>query len=144
MTIWKRQYSPEQINRYSIGTMVEHLGIKITEVGDDYICGTMPVDKRTIQPYGILHGGASVVLAESLGSVAGNLSCDEGFMCVGLEINANHIKSVSEGIVNGKASAIHIGKTTQVWDIKITTEQKNICVSRLTLAVIPKRKENDS
>ena len=142
MTIWKKQYSSEQINQYSSDTMVSHLGIEVTEIGDNYVCGTMPVDKRTIQPYGILHGGASVVLAESLGSIAGNMACDEGFWCVGLEVNANHIKKVNDGVVEGRAEAIHIGKTTQIWDIRITKEQKDICVSRLTLAVIEKKEED--
>ena len=144
MTIWKSKYSIEQINQYSAETMVGHIGIEITEIGDDYICGTMPVDKRTIQPYGILHGGASVVLAESLGSLAGNMACDVGYMCVGLEINANHIKSLTEGVVKGKASAIHVGRSTQVWDIRITNDNKDICVSRLTLAVIAKKVKDDS
>jgi len=139
MSIWKQYHSPEDINKYSVDTMVEHLGIKVTEVGDNFICATMPVDKRTIQPYGILHGGASVVLAETLGSIAGNMTCPEGFMCVGLEINANHIKKVTEGVVEGKASSIHIGRSTQIWDIRITKEESNICVSRLTLAVIEKK-----
>ena len=142
MKIWNKEYSPELINNYATGTMVEHLGIEITEVGDNYICGTMPVDKRTIQPYGILHGGASVVLAESLGSIAGNMSCPEGFTCVGLEVNANHIKKVTEGVVRGKASPIHIGRSTQIWDIRMTKEDKDICVSRLTLAVIEKKEDD--
>ena len=124
--------------------MVSHIGIEITEIGDDYICGTMPVDNRTVQPYGILHGGASVVLAESLGSLAGNLACEEGLLCVGLEINANHIKQVTDGIVKGKASVVHIGRTTQIWDIKITKNEKIICISRLTLAVIEKKEQDDS
>jgi 1,4-dihydroxy-2-naphthoyl-CoA hydrolase len=141
MSIWKRKYSPQEINEYSKDTMVSLMGIEITQIGKDYICGTMPVDKRTIQPYGILHGGASVVLAESLGSIGGNLSCDEGSMCVGLEVNANHIRSITEGFVEGKATAIHIGRKTQVWDVRIKSNNKDICVSRLTLAVIPK-KEN--
>lgn len=120
--------------------MVEHLGIEVTEVGKDYICGKMPVDKRTRQPFGLLHGGASVVLAESLGSLGANLAVDmnESY-CVGLEINANHVRSVREGYVFGKATILHAGKNTQIWDIRITDqEDKLVCVSRLTMAVLKK------
>ncbi|MEY3418072.1 MAG: hypothetical protein RL060_2184 [Bacteroidota bacterium] len=120
--------------------MLAHLGIEITEIGTDYIVGKMPVDDRTKQPYGFLHGGASVVLAESLGSIGANHFVDqEKYYCVGLEINANHLRPVQSGYVIGKAQAIHLGKTTQIWEIKITNEaQKLVCISRLTMAVIAK------
>ena len=120
--------------------MLAHLGIEITEIGKDYIVGKMPVDDRTKQPYGFLHGGASVVLAESLGSIGANHFVDqEKYYCVGLEINANHLRPVQSGYVIGKAQAIHLGKTTQIWEIKITNEaQKLVCISRLTMAVIAK------
>ena len=122
-------------------TMASNIGIEITDIGDNYICGKMPVDKRTIQPHGLLHGGASVALAESLGSIAGSLQIDpEKEMVMGIEINANHLKAVKEGWVEGKASPIKIGKKIQVWEIKITDENKKlVCVSRLTLAVLNKR-----
>lgn len=121
--------------------MVSHLGIEFTEVGDDFICATMPVDHRTHQPLGLLHGGASVALAETLGSIAATLTVDRKTQyCVGLEINANHIKSIREGKVLGTVRPIHIGKKTHVWDIKITNEQNElISVSRITIAVIDKR-----
>lgn len=120
--------------------MLAHLGIEITEIGTDYIVGKMPVDDRTKQPYGFLHGGASVVLAESLGSIGANHFVNqEKYYCVGLEINANHLRPVQSGYVIGKAQAIHLGKTTQIWEIKITNEaQKLVCISRLTMAVIAK------
>jgi len=121
--------------------MVEHLGIEFTEVGEDYLVAKMPVDRRTHQPMGLLHGGASVALAETLGSVAATLTVDPSLQhCVGLEINANHIKSVRSGFVYGKTTPVHIGKKTQVWEIRITDDQQQlICISRITLAVIDKR-----
>jgi 1,4-dihydroxy-2-naphthoyl-CoA hydrolase len=119
--------------------MVTHLGIEFTEVGPDYLCAKMPVDARTIQPFGLLHGGASVVLAETLGSMAGWMCLPEGQHCVGLEINANHLRGVTSGHVHGKASPLHLGRSTQVWEIKITNDEgKLVCVSRLTLAVVAK------
>lgn len=142
MSIWKTIATPEQVNLGATGNMMEHLGLLITEIGEDYITGTMPVDHRTIQPMGLLHGGASVVLAETLGSIAGSLSCnapDE--YVVGLEINANHIKSARSGVVTGIARPMHIGSRTQVWEIRITNEAEElVCISRITLAVIQKRK----
>ncbi len=118
--------------------MVEHLGIIITAIGDNYIEARMPVDKRTHQPMGLLHGGASVALAESLGSFGAFLCVNpEEKSCVGLEINANHIRSVREGFVIGRATPKHIGKTTQVWEITVSTEEgKLVCVSRLTVQVL--------
>ncbi|MEN7550293.1 hotdog fold thioesterase [Rapidithrix thailandica] len=118
--------------------MGTHLGIEFTELGDNYLCARMPVDHRTKQPMGLLHGGASVVLAETLGSVGGNLLvAHENKYCVGVEVNANHLKSVKEGFVMGRAEAVHIGRKIQVWEIKITNEQGQLtCISRLTLAVM--------
>ena len=134
----------EKIKRanYSIkNTMISTIGIEITEIEDDFICGKMPVDKRTIQPFGLLHGGASATLAETLGSIAGGIkvySNDESV--VGIEINANHLKSACDGWVYGKATPIRIGKKIQVWNIEINDDLGDlICVSRLTLAVISKK-----
>lgn len=139
MTLFKKKSTLENLNNASDTCMLGHVGIKITEIGDDYLVGSMPVDSRTVQPMGILHGGASLVLAETLGSIAGNMACDDGYVCVGMEINANHLSKVSKGRVIGKAQPIHIGASTQVWDIRIHTEDgKKVCVSRLTLAVIKK------
>jgi 1,4-dihydroxy-2-naphthoyl-CoA hydrolase len=122
-------------------TMGEHLGIEWTELGADFIKAKMPVDNRTKQPYGLLHGGASCALAETVGSVASALVVNhEKFMCVGLEINANHVRSARDGFVTGIATPLHIGSNTHVWDIKIYDEiNKLICVSRLTVAVIPRK-----
>jgi uncharacterized protein (TIGR00369 family) len=136
--IWKVKPSTEIIGtQYANKNMTDHLGIEFTEIGDDYIVGRMPVDYRTVQPYGILHGGASCVLAETLGSVGGSFCVEIGKqIVVGLEINANHIRPVSSGYVYGHASPLHIGKLTQVWEIKITNEKHQlVCISRLTLAV---------
>ena len=129
------------LNEIGKNTMVEHIGIEFTEIGPDYIIARMPVDHRTVQPMRLLHGGASVALAETLGSVASAISVDpEKFDVVGLEINANHIKSMTSGFVYGKASPIHTGKKTHVWDIRITNEAGElVCISRLTVAVIPKK-----
>lgn len=128
----------EYLNHFSKGTMAEHLGIEITEVGKDFIIAKMPVNEKTKQPVGLLHGGASVALAETLGSVAAYSSIDTSKQAaVGLEINANHIRSVTDGFVYGRAEALHIGRTTQVWEIKITNEQgKLVCVSRITVALL--------
>ncbi len=127
------------LNASARGSAVENLGIVLTEHGEDWLRGTMPVDARTKQPFGILHGGASVLLAETLGSMAGNLCVDlSKEMVVGLEINANHIRAMREGVVTGTAKALHVGRSTQVWEIRIENEEgKLVCVSRLTLAVVP-------
>ena len=136
--IWKTKPSLEIImagfNKKNIG---EHLGIEITDVGEDYITARMPVDHRTVQPFGLLHGGASCVLAETLGSIGGTFCVDlNKQIVVGIEINANHIRAVREGYVYGTAKPIHIGKSTQVWEIRIVNEsQQLVCISRLTLAV---------
>ncbi|WP_210490439.1 hotdog fold thioesterase [Rufibacter aurantiacus] len=128
----------EQLNAWNKNTLGEHLGMEYTEIGDDYLVGRMPVDHRTHQPLGLLHGGASVALAETLGSVGATMFLDlEKQYCVGLEINANHIKSVRSGYVYGKAAALHIGRKTQVWEIRITSEAGDlVCISRITMAVL--------
>jgi 1,4-dihydroxy-2-naphthoyl-CoA hydrolase len=121
--------------------MVAHLGIEFTEVGEDFIIAKMPVDERTRQPLGLLHGGASVALAETLGSIAATCCVDSSVQyCVGLEINANHVKSAKSGFVFGKTMPIHVGKRTQIWEIRITDEGGDlVCISRITIAVIDKR-----
>jgi len=141
MVIWNRPYTLEEVQQRGIGTMVEHIGIIITEVGADFLKGTMPVDHRTVQSIGILHGGASVALAETLGSLASNLVVDsEKKYCVGLDINANHIRAAKNGSVAGVARPLHIGSSTQVWSIEITDEQNRlICISRLTMAVLDRK-----
>ncbi len=138
MKIWTREATVEIMNSFSNNTMVSHLGIEFTEIGDDYLVAKMPVDSRTHQPLGLLHGGASVVLAETLGSSAGSMCvANENEYVVGLEINANHIKSARTGYVTGITKPIHLGKKTQVWEIRITNEQNElVCISRITLAVI--------
>lgn len=138
MSIWFGQPALGDAGAHSAGTMVEHLGIRVTEVGSDYLRATMPVDERTVQPMGLLHGGASVALAETLGSVAANLAVDSSrFACVGIEINANHVRAVRHGQVTGTARPVHIGRTTQVWQIEIHDEQDRLaCVSRITLSVL--------
>jgi 1,4-dihydroxy-2-naphthoyl-CoA hydrolase len=130
--------SLDQLNETSKQNMVSHLGIVFTAIGDDFIEATMPVDFRTKQPMGLLHGGANVVLAETLGSIAASLTVNrEKQAVVGLEINANHIKSVREGLVRGIAKPIHLGKTTQVWEIKIVNEANRLCcISRLTMSIL--------
>lgn len=141
MSIFRPGVSLDHLNQISLQTMVSHLGIEFTEVGPDYISAKMPVDHKTQQPLGLLHGGASVSLAETLGSVAATCCVDpEMQYCVGLEINANHIKSVKSGFVTGTARPVHIGKRTHVWEIRIVNEsQELICISRITMAVIDKR-----
>lgn len=137
--VFRDAVSIQALNTLSRNTLIEHLGIMFTAAGEDWISATMPVDERTRQPYGILHGGASVVLAETLGSSAGNLCVDTTKeVCVGLEINANHIRAVRAGTVTGTARAVHVGRSTQVWDIRIEDAAgKLVCTSRLTLAVVP-------
>lgn len=140
MEIRMKKTSVEELNSLSKNTMVEHLGIRLTRVEDGLLEAEMPVDHRTHQVFGILHGGASVVLAETLGSIGASLYAPATHQCMGLDINANHIRAVRSGKVIGKASPIHVGRTTQVWEIKIFTEdQKLVCISRLTVAVVPKQ-----
>ena len=142
MSIWfnKIILLPE-LKDFTKNTMADFLGIDWTEIGDDFLEISMPVNERTKQPYGILHGGASCVLAETVGSVASALVIDlNKFYCVGLEINANHVKSATEGLIFGRCTPLHIGKHTHVWDIKIYNNSRQlICISRLTVAIIPKK-----
>ncbi|MDR6674542.1 hotdog fold thioesterase [Xanthomonas sp. 1678] len=127
----------DALNAAAHDTLIAHLGIVFTEAGPDWLRATMPVDARTLQPYGLLHGGASVVLAETLGSSAGNLCVAPDRICVGLEINANHLRAARAGTVTGTARPLHVGRATQVWEIRIEdAAAKPVCVSRLTLAVI--------
>ena len=142
MTTWfNKNVSVEDLEPLGKGTMTEHLGFEWVEIGNDFLKAKMPVDRRTIQPYGLLHGGASCVLAETIGSVASHLVIDPSeFYCVGIEINANHIRSAKEGFVYGTCSPLHIGSSTHVWDIRITNEEgKLICISRLTVAIMKKK-----
>ncbi|SFS17468.1 1,4-dihydroxy-2-naphthoyl-CoA hydrolase [Dyella sp. OK004] len=141
MAIWKQDTDLARLNGWSANTMMETLGIHITAIGDDWLQGTMPVDHRTHQPYGLLHGGASVALAETLGSSAAMLTLDPAQeVAVGLDINANHIRGVRSGTVTGTARMLHIGRTTQVWEIRIENEANElVCISRITMAVIPAR-----
>lgn len=141
MSIHKNILTLEQVKEWGKNTLSEQLGIQFTEIGDKFICAKMPVDHRTHQPMGLLHGGASVALAETLASVGASLQVDlTKKACVGLEINANHIRGIREGWVYGKASAIHIGRTTQVWETRITNEAGDlVCLSRMTVAVIDKK-----
>jgi 1,4-dihydroxy-2-naphthoyl-CoA hydrolase len=138
MSVWKSLIAVQEMNSFHAGTMVEHLGIEFTESGDDFIRGTMPVDGRTRQPYGLLHGGASVVLAETLGSMGAVMCVDMAeYQCVGQEINANHVRAARTGFVTGTARPVHVGGRSQVWAIDIVNEAgKLVCTSRLTVAVI--------
>ncbi len=136
--IWKQPLDMKPFEAIIDKTIVGHMGIEFTKFGPDFICATMPVDHRTVQPMGILHGGASVVLAETLGSVASFLALDSDHYSVGLEISANHLKQVRTGLVTGTVRPVHLGRTTHVWDITIENAAKEkICVSRLTMAVMP-------
>ncbi len=136
-TIWKQAVSVETLNALHVGTTVAHLGIEFLEVGDDFIRARVPVDWRTLQPAGILHGGVSVVLAETLGSCGAAFSSPRGQRAVGLDINANHLRSVSTGWVTGTARPVHIGRSTQVWQIEMVNDQgQPTCVSRLTMAIL--------
>jgi 1,4-dihydroxy-2-naphthoyl-CoA hydrolase len=141
MSLWKQQTDLDTMNSWSRDTAGEALGIRFTELGTDYLRGTMPVDSRTRQPFGLLHGGASVLLAETLGSLAANLCLDPAAeLAVGLDINANHLRAVQSGEVTGTARPLHIGRTTQVWEIRIVTDKDELCcIARLTVAVVPRR-----
>jgi len=135
--IWRREVSLDALNKMGADNMVEHVGIVFTRITETELEATMPVDNRTRQPFGLLHGGASVVLAETLGSVAGYLCTDGEQKIVGLEVNANHLRSAREGIVRGVCTAVHVGRRHQVWQIEISDEQGRLCcTSRLTTAVI--------
>lgn len=139
MAIWHGAPTVEGINLSMGNCMPSYLGMQVTELGDDFIVGTMPVEDRTRQPFGILHGGASVALAETLGSMAANMVVDNSkFYCVGQEINANHLRPVADGLVTAKASAVHIGRSSQVWEIRIHDANGKLnCISRITMAVVP-------
>ncbi len=142
MSIWRIQTSVEQLQEHSRETLADTIGIRVTEIGPDFLRATMPVSPPTHQPMGVLHGGASVALAETVGSLAANLCVDQKlYVCLGQEINANHLRPVSSGIVTATARPYHIGKRSHVWHIEIRDEQdKLVCVSRLTMAVVDKPK----
>lgn len=140
--IWKQHINLENLNSVRRESLVSHLGIEFTAYGDDYLEATMPVDHRTIQPYGILHGGASVALAETIGSVASGLCipADENRIPVGIEINASHLKSVTKGKVTGRATIVRIGRSLHVWDIALRNDKNELtCTCRLTTMIIEKR-----
>ncbi len=139
MRIWKSEIPLETANGWH-ATMIATLGIRVTEIGDDYVRGTMPVDARTHQPHGLLHGGASVSLAETLGSLGAMMCADAASeLAVGLDINANHVRGVTGGTVTGTARPLHVGRTTQVWEIRIEDERgRLVCIARLTVAVVPR------
>ncbi len=140
MRIWKKAISVEELHAIHKNTAPEHLGMEFLEVGDDFIRGRIPVDKRTMQPYGLLHGGVSVVLAETLGSCGAAYACPEGHRPVGLDINANHLKGATSGWVTGITRPVHIGRTTQVWQIDMRNDAGELtCVSRITMAVLAPR-----
>ena len=138
MSIWFAPFTLDEMQQYSRGSMTEWLDIRFTEIGPDYLRATMPVDHRTVQPFGLLHGGASVVLAETLGSVAAQHCVDlDKYSCVGVEINDNHVRSARSGRVTGTARPLHVGRQLQVWDIRIEDEQGRLnCISRLTVSVL--------
>ena len=141
MTIWFKAFTPADLNQRSANTLAEFLDIQFTQVGADYLTATMPASSRTKQPIGIVHGGANVVLAETIASTGANAVIDlEKYYCVGLEINANHIRAVREGLITGIARPIHLGKTTQVWHIDLYNEEgKQTCVSRMTASVLSRK-----
>jgi 1,4-dihydroxy-2-naphthoyl-CoA hydrolase len=140
MRIWKQPISVKILTDIHVGTVFDHLGMEMLEVGDDFITGRVPVDVRTRQPYGLLHGGVSVVLAETLGSCGAAYTAPEGHRCVGLDINANHIKSPVSGWVTGTTRPVHIGRSTQVWAIELRNDAGELtCVSRITMAVLAPR-----
>lgn len=140
MRIWKKPISIEILTDSHRGTAVAQLGIEFLEVGDDFIRARVPVDSRTRQPYGLLHGGVSVVLAETLGSCGAAYSCPEGYRAVGLDINANHIRGATSGWVTGTTRPVHMGRTTHVWQIDLKDEEGELtCVSRITMAVLQPR-----
>jgi 1,4-dihydroxy-2-naphthoyl-CoA hydrolase len=141
MSIWHANLSPEQLTERGRHSLSGYLGIKVTEVGEDFLRATMPVNERTQQPFGVLHGGASVALAETVGSLASTMCVDfEKFMCLGQEINANHLRAVSAGTVTATARPFHLGARSQVWHIEIRDESERlVCISRLTMAVVERR-----
>ena len=138
MSIWRSLRTVEELNGNREGTLIANLGILFTEIGEDFVRATMPVDARTVQPYGLLHGGASVALAETLGSMGAAMCVDaDDYQVVGQEINANHVRAARSGLVTGTARPVHIGGRTHVWSIEIVNDaQKLVCISRITMAVI--------
>ncbi len=137
-SIFRRRYTPQEINKIHENSAVERLGIEFTEVGDDFMRARMPVDQRTTQPLGVLHGGSSVLLAETMGSLAGIMCVDEGWTAVGLDINANHLRAVRSGWVTGTCRPVHVGRNTQVWAIDIVDYKGTpVCAARMPLAVSP-------
>ena len=140
MPIWQTPFTVAELTRLSESTAVSQLGIEFLEVGDDFLVARVPVDARTRQPFGLLHGGVSVVLAETLGSFGASYACAPGHQAVGLDINANHLKGVKEGWVTGTARAVHLGRTTQVWQIDMRNDSGELsCVSRITMAILAPR-----
>ncbi|PJE80775.1 putative esterase [invertebrate metagenome] len=141
-TIWKKTITLDAVRQMLNNTLCQRLGMDLTEIGGNFIKGTMPVDSRTVQPMGLLHGGASAAFAESLGSIAGMLACNEDEYCVGVDINVSHLHSVSSGVVTGAARPLHLGQRIQIWDICIHDgNNRKVCVSRLTLSVLKNRNE---
>ena len=139
-TIWKKPISLEWLKSFSEGSMVSHLGIEFLEIGPDFLVARLPVDSRTHQPIGLLHGGASVALAETVASTAAYCSVEEGYIAVGIEINANHVRKIETGWVTATATPVHLGKTTQVWETKIRDDENHlICISRMTLSMLNQR-----
>lgn len=138
MSIWTREITVEAVNRQSADTLISHLGIEIVEIGEDFLRARMPVDRRTRQPAGVLHGGASVVLAETLASWAATFAVDSAeHHCVGMEINANHVRAAASGYVFGLARPVHMGRSTHIWEVRITDERdKLVCISRVTMAIL--------
>ncbi len=143
MGIWFTEVTPDLINQLAPNTIVERIGIEFTEVGHDYLKARMPVDERTFQPARILHGGASVVLAETLGSVAAYLCIDaQKKTAVGLDINANHVRSVRDGHVTGKVIPLHLGNTTHIWQISIyDDDERLVCIARITMAILDQKSQ---
>lgn len=141
MSIWFKPFTLQDLTHSRMKTMVDHLAIEFVEIGDDYLCAKMPIDNRTKQPMGVMHGGASCALAETVASVAANFCVDqEKQVCVGLEINTSHIKMIKNGFVIGTARPSHLGRSTQLWEIKIHDEAKQlISISRLRLSVLDKK-----
>ncbi|MCW8199624.1 hotdog fold thioesterase [Verminephrobacter aporrectodeae subsp. tuberculatae] len=140
MPIWKKPTDLNQLNAANQGTAAQHLGVEIVELGDDFLRGRVPVDQRTRQPFGLLHGGVSVLLAESLGSIGAYCASPEGHNAVGLDVNANHLRPVTSGWVTGTARPVHLGRSTQVWQIDLVNEAGELtCVSRLTMAILVQR-----
>ncbi|RMX04798.1 hotdog fold thioesterase [Corticibacter populi] len=137
MSIWKKEFNLELMSKSHANTAVSHLGIEATEIGDDFLRARMPVDTRTKQPFGLLHGGCSVVLAETLGSMGAYYAAAEGCHAVGLDINANHLRPATSGWVTGTARPVHLGRTTHVWQIEIVDDAgKMVCISRITMAIL--------